>query len=61
MEFGGGGDRGVRLNPGYARIDGLQEVGGRPRLRVCPLGSGDGTATIMVAATGVADDGLIGL
>jgi len=42
------------------RINGLQEEGSRSRLGMSPLSSGDGAATIMVAATGVADDKLFG-
>jgi hypothetical protein len=43
------------LDSGCVRIDGLQEKHRESRLRVRPLGSGDGAATIVVAGPGVTD------
>ena len=60
MEFGGGAGRGVGLGSGYERVNSLQEKNGGSRLRIGPLSSSDGAATIMVAATGIADDKLFG-
>jgi hypothetical protein len=43
------------LDSGHVRIDGLQKKHRESRLRMRPLSSGHGAATIMVAASGVAD------
>jgi hypothetical protein len=59
-EFDGSSGRRIWLNRGDVRIDGLQEKDRESRLRVGPLSSGYGTATFMVAATGVADYKLFG-
>src|ERR1022692_2091627 len=59
-KFSGGVGQRVELHSGLARRDGLQEEGSRSRLRMSPLGSGHGAATIVVAATGVADYKLFG-
>jgi hypothetical protein len=58
MERRGNGVRGVGLGSRQARRDALLERDRKPRLRVGPLGGGDGTAAIAVAAIGAANYGL---
>ena len=60
MEFGGAVGRAIGFGSRQTGSDGGQEEGCQFRLRVSPLGGGDGAAAIMVAATGVADCKLFG-
>jgi len=55
LEFGGGTGWRLGLDFSYGRFDGLEGKNRESRLRISPSSDGDGAATIMVAATGVAD------
>src|SRR5208282_68879 len=60
LEFGGRRVGRVWTGSGYWRIDGWQREGRELELRVCPLGSGDGPAAIVVTTAGIAEDQLCG-
>ena len=60
MEFSGGDGRRVGVGSGQPGIDGWQKEGSQFRLCVSPSGGRDRAATITVAATGVAKNGLFG-
>lgn len=50
-----------RVRLAYIGLDIRREDSSCNRLRVSPLGGGDGAATTAFAAAGVPDDGLLGL